>query len=75
MRTKTTGSQFSLSERLQHGWLSVEEILALKGVSRSTFYKDAREGRVTFEKHGRRSLLRGPVAAAYLAGESAKAVQ
>ena len=64
---------FSLDDRLRHGWLSVAEICQLKGISRSTLYADARAGRITFEKHGRRSLVRGPVAAAYLAGNSDKA--
>ena len=64
---------FSLDDRLRHGWLSVAEICQLKGISRSTLYADARAGRITFEKHGRRSLVRGPVAAAYLAGNSDEA--
>jgi excisionase family DNA binding protein len=61
------GVAFSLDDRLRHGWLSIAEVCALKGISRSTLYADARAGRINFDKHGRRSLVRGPVAAAYLA--------
>ncbi len=55
--------------RLKIGRLNVEEVRALKHVSRTKFYEDVKAGRVILEKDGRSSSVRGPIAALYIAGE------
>lgn len=56
----------SLAERLEHGFLDVEELMALAKRGRTAFYADVQAGFVTLEKHGRFTRIRGPVAQAYL---------
>jgi hypothetical protein len=61
-------STFSLADRLDHGVLTVKETRELAHVSHTKFYEDAKNGLVTIEKRGRSSFIRGPIAAAYIAG-------
>jgi hypothetical protein len=61
--------KISLSDRLENGNLFISEVCALKPCSRSKFYDDVAEGKVTIEKSGSRSVVRGPVAKRYIAGE------
>lgn len=56
----------TLAERLEHGFLDVEELLALSKRGRTAFYDDVKHGFVTLEKHGRFTRIRGPAAQAYL---------
>jgi hypothetical protein len=58
----------SLAERLEHGNLSIEETRRLKNRSHSGFYEDLANGLVSIEKIGRKSVVRGPIARAYIAG-------
>ena len=60
----------TLADRLRHGFLTVDEVCALKRCSRSRFYEDARSGVVAYEKDGRLTRIRGPVAARYLGLET-----
>jgi hypothetical protein len=59
----------TLEERLRFGNLSISEVIALKSVSAATFYADVKAGKVAITKHGQRSLVAGPIAAKYIAGE------
>jgi hypothetical protein len=61
-------STFSLADRLDHGVLTVKETRELAHVSHTKFYEDVKNGFVTIEKRGRSSFIRGPIAAAYIAG-------
>ena len=63
--------EFSLAERLEHGNLGVDEVCKLKRRCRSGFYEDVKKGLVKIEKSGRSSIIRGPVAKAYISGGSA----
>jgi hypothetical protein len=58
--------EFSLAERLEHGNLVVNEVCKLKPRCRSGFYEDVKKGIVKIEKVGRKSIIRGPVAKAYI---------
>jgi hypothetical protein len=60
------GPAVSLADRLEHGNLTVLETRILKNRSNSGFYEDVKRGLVTIEKNGRKSIVRGPVAKAYI---------
>lgn len=59
----------SIADRLEHGNLDISEVCALRGRSRSGFYQDVLAGRVRLLKIGRRSVVPGPIARAYIAGQ------
>jgi hypothetical protein len=58
----------SLAERLAHGNLTVRETRILKSRSHSGFYQDLKDGLVAIEKNRRKSVVRGPIARAYIEG-------
>jgi hypothetical protein len=58
----------SLADRLAHGNLTVEETRRLKNRSHSGFYEDVKRGLVAIEKNGRKSIVRGAIAKAYIEG-------
>lgn len=62
--------KFSIDERLRCGNLAVSEVCALRNRSRSGFYEDVRNGLVALRKIGRKSVVPGPVARAYIEGRS-----
>ena len=59
---------FSLEEIFRFGNLTVAETRALKNRSHSGFYEDVKRGLVKIEKIGAKSIVRGPVAKAYIEG-------
>jgi hypothetical protein len=59
----------TLRDRLEAGNLSIPEVCLLRNTSRSQFYRDLKIGLVSVEKVGRKSIVRGPVARAYIALE------
>jgi hypothetical protein len=63
-------ASFSLADRLAFGNLAVDETRHPKNRSRSGFYEDLKRGLVAIEKNGRKSLVRGPIARAYIEGRS-----
>ncbi|MGO9773638.1 MAG: hypothetical protein ACLPSW_29665 [Roseiarcus sp.] len=63
----------TILDRLEAGNLSVEEVCALADRSKTSFYADLKAGLVTIRKIGRRSVVPGPVARRYIAGESVSA--
>jgi hypothetical protein len=62
-------SGISLADRLAFGNLTVEETRTLKNRSHSGFYEDLKEGLVAVRKIGRKSVVPGPIARAYINGE------
>jgi hypothetical protein len=58
----------SLADRLAFGNLTVKETRLLRNVSHSGFYDDLKHGLVAVEKNGRKSVVRGPIAKAYIEG-------
>jgi hypothetical protein len=60
-------------ERLEAGNLSIDEVCQLADRSKTGFYADLKAGLVTIRKIGRRSVVPGPVAKRYIAGESVAA--
>ena len=65
-----TNSQptLTLQERLDAGNLTVDEVLTLRNRSRTGFYADLKQGLVSIRKIGRKTVIPGPVARAYIAG-------
>jgi hypothetical protein len=67
--SQNTQPLITLEDRLTSGNLTVDEVRALKNRSRTGFYEDVKAGRVKIEKIGRKSIVRGPIAKLYIAGE------
>ena len=67
--SRNTQPLITLEDRLTSGNLTVDEVRALKNRSRTGFYEDVKAGRVKIEKIGRKSIVRGPIATRYIAGE------
>jgi hypothetical protein len=68
MAVQKKPSGLSLADRLAFGNLTVEETRTLKNRSHSGFYEDLREGLVAVRKIGRKTVVSGPIAAAYISG-------
>lgn len=68
-----TAPAVTLEDRLANGNLTVAEVCALAGRSRTGFYKVVKAGRVTIRKAGRKTLVSGPAAKRYIAGETGEA--
>jgi hypothetical protein len=66
----TAKSNFALTieDRLKHGNLTIVEVRALRNRSHSGFYEDVKRGLVSVRKIGRKTVVPGPVAVAYIAG-------
>lgn len=60
-------SHFSFADRLAIGRFDIDEVTALSGISRSSLYRDIRDGKLTIIKDGRRTLVFGPTLQKYLA--------
>jgi hypothetical protein len=56
--------------RLSNGNLTIEEVCALAARSRTGFYEDLKAGLVAVRKIGRKSVVPGPVARAYINGQA-----
>ena len=59
----------TVQDRLEAGNLTVDEVCALANRSKTGFYADLKAGLVTIRKIGRKSIVPGPVAKRYIAGE------
>jgi hypothetical protein len=68
MAVQKEQSGISLADRLAFGNLTVEETRTLKNRSHGGFYEDLREGLVVVRKVGRKTIVPGRIAAAYIAG-------
>jgi hypothetical protein len=62
-----TANSFCLDERLEHGNLTVREVCHLASRSRAGFYQDRQRGLVEIRKIGRKTVVPGPSARAYIA--------
>lgn len=56
-----------LADRLDHGVISVDEMLGLALIGRTSFYDDVKHGLCEVEKHGRFTRIQGTKAKEYLA--------
>jgi len=74
MASRRTQPHISIQDRLEHGNLNIDEVCALKQRCKTGFYADVKAGLVAIEKVGRRSIVRGPVAKQYIAGEPSEAM-
>jgi hypothetical protein len=72
MSDATAQSEFGITiqDRLEVGYLTVDEVCALKKRSRSGFYADVKAGLVEIKKQGRKSVIRGPIARRYINSET-----
>jgi hypothetical protein len=61
--------KISIQDRFECGNFDVAEICILKKRSRAGFYADLKAGLVQVKKQGRRTVVPGPVAKQYIAGE------
>jgi len=55
--------------RLNSGNLTIEEVCALATRSKTGFYEDLKAGLVAVRKIGRKSVVPGPIARAYINGK------
>ena len=61
-------AEISLADRLAFGNLTVGETRTLKNRSHSGFYADLKRGLVAVRKIGRKTVVPGPIAKAYIDG-------
>jgi hypothetical protein len=69
MQLATTSPGVTLADRLEHGYVTIEELCALKVCGKTQIYEDIKSGALEVEKHGRSSRIRGPVAKDYRPGQ------
>ncbi len=69
MSKNTRSPLFSLDDRFEHGALTILEVCALAKVGRTKIYADIAKGKLTVRKIGRKSIVPGPSARAYIQGE------
>jgi hypothetical protein len=65
----THPSTLTLGDRLEHGNLTIAEVLQLKPRSKTGFYADVKAGLVKIRKNGHKSIIAGPIAKRYIADE------
>jgi hypothetical protein len=68
MKITQTQGGVSLGDRLDHGYVLIDEVCALKMCGKTQVYADIKAGVLPVEKHGRSTRIRGPVAKAYVPG-------
>ena len=56
----------TIQDRLEFGFVTVDELCALARRSKTGFYADVKAGLVEIVKVGRSSRIRGPIAKAYI---------
>jgi hypothetical protein len=61
--------EISLADRLEYGNLTIRETCLLADTCRSKFYEDLKERRVAIRKLGAKSVVPGPIAKRYIAGQ------
>ncbi len=70
MATQKAHPIVTIQDRLENGNLTIDEVCALANRSRTGFYSDLKAGLVTIRKVGRKSIVPGPIAKAYIVGET-----
>lgn len=58
----------TLSDRLDHGFITIDELCELKRCGRTMVYEDIKAGALQVDKHGRSTRIAGPIAKAYVPG-------
>lgn len=58
----------TLSDRLEHGFITIDELCELKRCGRTLVYEDIKAGALVVDKHGRSTRIAGPVAKSYIPG-------
>jgi hypothetical protein len=61
--------RITIHDRLEAGNLTIDEVCALANRSKTGFYADLKDGLVSIRKVGRKSVVPGPIAKRYIAGE------
>jgi hypothetical protein len=69
MSTTTNTPSVTLTDRLELGFLTIDELAILKACGRTQIYADIKAGALPIEKHGRATRIRGPVAKSYTPGQ------
>jgi hypothetical protein len=65
----TSELSITLADRLDHGFVTIKELCALKLCGTTQVYADIKAGALPIEKHGRSTRVRGPVAREYVPGQ------
>jgi hypothetical protein len=66
-------SSLSIHERFEAGGnFLVDEVCQLNKRGKTGFYEDLKAGLVTIQKIGRKTVITGPVAKSYIAGQPIK---
>jgi hypothetical protein len=68
MRITQTQGGVSLADRPDYGFVTIDELCALKMCGKTQVYADIKAGALRVEKHGRSTRVRGPIAKAYIPG-------
>ena len=63
----------TLADRLDYGFLTIDELCALKLCGKTQVYADIKAGALKVEKHGRSTRVAGPNAKAYQPGQRHRA--
>ncbi len=58
--------KITMAERMVHGNFTLDEVQTLKMLGKSAVYADIYTGKLAVEKHGRRTLVPGPLVKLYL---------
>jgi hypothetical protein len=69
MQLAATSQGVTLADRLEHGYVTIDELCALKVCGKTQIYEDIKSGSLEVEKHGRSSRIRGPIAKDYKPGQ------
>jgi hypothetical protein len=65
----TTAHGITFADRLDHGYVTIAELCALKQCGQTQVYADIKAGALKVEKHGRSNRIFGPTAKAYIPGQ------
>lgn len=68
MAIGTAAANITLADRLAHGFVTIDELCALKMCGRTQVYEDIKAGALQVVKHGRSTRIAGPLAKAYVPG-------
>jgi hypothetical protein len=58
----------TLADRLEYGFITIDELCQLKQCGRTMVYADIKAGALEIEKHGKSTRVAGPKAKAYVPG-------
>jgi len=64
----SSNQAITIADRLEFGYITIDELCALKKCGRTMVYADIKAGVLQVDKHGRSTRVAGPVAKAYVPG-------